>query len=157
MLLSRLGVEGSLSSVESRTAAGGGQDGCVDDRRFGYLNEKRYSVSQAEGISTLALRSQYMTGRETRVSSGLSNGTAAIAQREDTSPWPLLDMIPLARRGCSPTPRSVGGVLTSINTLHSIPIKPTSRNTELFNSCKCFSSYNYRLFVPTHKDTNVRP
>jgi hypothetical protein len=38
------------------------------------------------------------------------------------------------------SPRNFGGILTSINTLYSLPIKQTSRNAELLHFCKslCF-------------------
>ncbi len=45
----------------------------------------------------------------------------------------------------SGSPRPFGGILTSINTLYSLPIKQTSRNAELLHFCMqiCFKHYSH--------------
>jgi hypothetical protein len=34
------------------------------------------------------------------------------------------------------TPKAFGGLLSAVNACNSIPVEPTSRNTELFQLCK---------------------
>jgi len=34
------------------------------------------------------------------------------------------------------TPKAFGGLLSAVNACNSIPVEPTSRNTELFQFCK---------------------
>lgn len=46
------------------------------------------------------------------------------------------------------SPRTIGGVLSMLNTMHTIPIKTTSRNTELFHFCK-FLVPSHHAYSPT--------
>jgi hypothetical protein len=63
------------------------------------------------------------------------------------SPLPSPDESPYG------SPRAFGGILTSVNTLYSLPIKQTSRNAELLHYCMLKTLIYIRLILTLVKST----